>query len=134
MLGHEEERTMKRSKLAREMTIDVSQAPAERPRKRSRKAVALAAAGAVDLVQLALVPLFSEGIASPLEDALDVMTALLLVAILGFNWRLAVAFALELVPGASLFPSWTAAVLTMPAVRELRDEPVGTLEPLQPRG
>lgn len=104
--------------MANEQAASVEVFPPERtaaPRARWRRRAALALAAAVDLVQLALMPLFSEGAASPAEDLLDTAAAAALVLLLGFRWRLVAAFALELVPGASLFPSWTAAVLSLPA-------------------
>jgi hypothetical protein len=79
-----------------------------------RKTVALAIAGASDLLQVALAPLFGEGGASPAEDALDLATAAVLLSVLGFEWRLVAAFMMELIPGATLFPTWTAAVLSLP--------------------
>ncbi|MBS2033262.1 MAG: hypothetical protein JST54_35640 [Deltaproteobacteria bacterium] len=87
--------------------------PSKKPFSRSRKGIALAIAGMADLIQVAFLPLFGEGFASPAEDVLDFATAAALLGVLGFHWRLAGAFAIELVPGAALFPSWTAAVLSL---------------------
>ncbi len=42
--------------------------------------------------------------------------AVLLVALLGFRWRLMFALGLEMVPGAQLFPSWTAFLISLPTV------------------
>ena len=89
---------------------------------RERKRVALAIAAAADLAQIFFLPLFGEGGLSPLEDALDVLVAVALVSLLGFRWRTALAFALELVPGVALFPSWTAVVATLP-VTDDHDDP-----------
>jgi hypothetical protein len=86
-----------------------------RPVSKRRRAVAVAIALAADVIQLVLWPAFAEGAASPFEDALDVVVAIALWLTLGMSWRLAFAFALELVPGADLFPTWTAVVLTFPA-------------------
>jgi hypothetical protein len=86
-----------------------------RPVSKKRRAVALAIALAADVIQVALWPAFSEGAASPFDDALDVVVAIALWLTLGMSWRLAFTFALELVPGATLFPTWTAVVLTFPA-------------------
>lgn len=80
-----------------------------------RRKLALAIAVAADLTQLALAPLFAEGALSPLDDALDVVVALLLVLTLGWRWRTLLALGAELVPGVALFPTWTAMVATMPA-------------------
>jgi hypothetical protein len=85
-----------------------------RPTRR-RKRIALAIAAAADLLQLALAPLFGEGALSPLDDALDVVVALLLVVVLGWRWRTALALLLELIPGVALFPSWTAVIATLPS-------------------
>ncbi len=81
---------------------------------RGRKNVALFVAGIADLTQVVFLPAFVEGAASPFEVALDTMTALSIMLIVGFKWRLAVALAAELVPGVDLFPTWTAMVLSLP--------------------
>jgi hypothetical protein len=91
---------------------------------RRRRAVALAVALAADTLQLVLWPAFSEGAASPFDDALDVAVAGALWLILGWSPRLALAFTLELVPGAALFPTWTAVVVTVPVTGPA--EPAGT--------
>ena len=85
------------------------------PVSRKRKALAFAIAATADTVQIALLPLFVEGAASPLDDALDAVTAVALLVVLGLRWRLAMALAAELVPGVALFPSWTAVVLSVPS-------------------
>ncbi len=83
-----------------------------------RKAVAFAIALCADAAQIVLWPAFAGGAASPFDDALDVAVALVLSLTLGFSPRLAFAFALELVPGADLFPTWTAVVASIPARTE----------------
>jgi hypothetical protein len=83
---------------------------------RSRKNVALLLAGAADLAQAVFFPLFVEGAASPFELGLDVVTAIAILLVVGFKWRLAIALATELVPGADLFPTWTAVVLSLPVL------------------
>jgi len=79
-----------------------------------RKAIAFAIAAAADVLQLAVFPAFAEGAASPFEDALDVGVAVILILVLGFHYRLALSFLLELVPGADLFPTWMATVASLP--------------------
>ena len=49
-------------------------------------------------------------------DFLDLVVVGLLIALLGFRWRLMFALGLELVPGAQLFPSWTAFLISLPTV------------------
>jgi hypothetical protein len=85
------------------------------PVSKKRRAVALAIALAADAIQVALWPAFAEGAASPFDDALDIVVAISLWLTLGMSWRLAFTFAVELVPGADLFPTWTAVVLTFPS-------------------
>lgn len=85
---------------------------------RKRKAVALAIAVVADLVQLVLWPAFAGGAASPFDDALDVAVAVALLLTLGMSGRLALALAIELVPGADLFPTWSAVVATIPVRAE----------------
>lgn len=82
---------------------------------RKRKAVALLVAGAADLLQLVFFPMFLEGVASPFDLALDIVTAVALTGILGFRWRTLLGIGLELVPGLDLFPTWTALVLSLPS-------------------
>lgn len=88
---------------------------------RRRKRLALAVAAVSDVVQVALFPAFVEGAASPFDAALDAATALAILAIVGFHWRLAIALAAELVPGVDLFPTWTAVVASLPARTEEKD-------------
>lgn len=82
----------------------------------SRKKVALGLAAVADLIQAGYFPIFGEGVLSPADDALDLAVAAVLVMVLGFRWRLVMALAMELVPGATLFPTWTAVVLSMPTL------------------
>jgi hypothetical protein len=55
------------------------------------------------------------GLGYVLDDALDVIAAIVLTAICGFKWQFVVAFGLELVPVVDVFPTWTAMVLTLPS-------------------
>ena len=93
----------------------------------SRRRAARIVAAVADLVQLALFPLFGEGFASPLDDALDVIVAALLIKLLGFHWTLLPAFGAELVPGLDLAPTWTATVLMITGGRKLRLVALGIL-------
>ena len=76
----------------------------------SRVWMARVLAVAADAVQILLLPLFAEGFASPLNDALDVTVGLALVWLVGWHWAFLPSFAAELVPGLDIFPSWTTAV------------------------
>jgi hypothetical protein len=77
----------------------------------SRRRVLLARglAAAADALQIFLFPFFGEGFASPADLILDGLMALALTKLVGFHWSYLPGAALELVPGADLAPSWTAA-------------------------
>jgi len=72
---------------------------------------ALAIAVMADALQIVLFPLFGEGGLSPLNDALDVVVAWLMIRLLGWHWAFVPSFIAELVPGLDLVPTWTIAVL-----------------------
>jgi hypothetical protein len=61
----------------------------------------------VDLTQLALVP----ATFTPLNDAIDVATAVAMLALVGWHWAFLPTFLAELVPFVDLVPSWTLAVM-----------------------
>ncbi len=61
----------------------------------------------------------------PAQWLLDVVTAGVLFAVLGFRWLLLPAIAIELVPALELFPAWTLAVAAM-ASTETRKASQGT--------
>lgn len=79
--------------------------------------VALIVALVADAIELGLAPIFAGGALAIPDDVLDVVTAFLLLVVLGPRPRLAAALALELVPGATLLPTWTAVVLSLPRAR-----------------
>ena len=85
------------------------------PISRAQKSAAIAIAGCADLIQLGLAPFFFEGAMSPFEDVLDFFVALLLMMVCGFRWQFVLAFAMELIPGLDLLPTWTAVVLLIPS-------------------
>ncbi len=72
---------------------------------------------AADFLQLAAFPVFFGGVLSPADAILDVIVGALLTKLLGWHWAFLPSFVAELVPGLDLFPSWTAAVFYVTAVR-----------------
>ena len=92
---------MKQADVAKD-TITLS------PGFRMRAAMILALVA--DAVQLAVLPLFIEGAASPADDALDLGVGAVLVYMLGWHWEFLPSFAAKLVPGVDLVPLWTLAV------------------------
>jgi len=76
-------------------------------RVRAVRAIALVADG----VQLGLLPLFVQGWLSPINNVLDVVVAIAMLALAGWHWAFLPAFVSELVPVLGLVPTWTAAAL-----------------------
>jgi len=72
--------------------------------------IALLLAVLADGLQLALIPLFMEGAASPAADAIDIVMAAVLYFLLGAHWEFLPSFAGKLIPGVDLVPLWTLAV------------------------
>lgn len=77
----------------------------------SRKRIIAARTLAVvaDAVQIGLLPLFVQGAASPINDALDVVVGAGMVALVGWNWVFLPTFVAELVPFLDIAPTWTVA-------------------------
>ena len=63
-----------------------------------------------DGIQIALLPLVLGGAVSPVDDAIDIATAVMLSGLLGFRWVFLPTFIAEMVPFIDLAPSWTLAV------------------------
>jgi len=82
-----------------------------RLRQLNPKWLALGIAILADALQFAFLPLFAEGVLSPFEGVLDIVTAAIMVSLLGWHWAFLPSFVAELVPVLDLFPTWTAAVL-----------------------
>lgn len=90
------------------------------PELRTAWAIALGA----DALQVAALPLFAEGGISPLDSALDVVVAFLLIRLVGWHWAFLPSMIAEVLPGADLFPTWSAALLFVTRDRMKSDEPV----------
>ncbi len=72
--------------------------------------LALTIAIVADTLQWVAFPFFMPGIASPVNNALDIAVALVMFRLVGFHWAFLPAFVAELIPFMDLVPSWTAAV------------------------
>ena len=108
--------------------MEATQAPlAPRVWVPSRRRVWMARIVAIvaDGVQLALLPLVVGGVTSPIDDVIDVVTGVVLTALVGFRWAFLPAFVAEMVPFVDLVPSWTMAVLL--STREKQGEPTSQL-------
>lgn len=51
----------------------------------------------------------------PAQWFLDAVTAVALLLVLGYRWKLLVALAIEVVPAIQVFPAWTLVVLAIAA-------------------
>jgi hypothetical protein len=78
--------------------------------RRGRVLAARAIALAVDAIQWVLLPLVMGGAASPINDALDVFVAALMIWLVGWHWLFLPAFIAELMPFVDLVPTWSLAV------------------------
>ena len=87
------------------MFLDLS---LDSPRSRFRAALVLAVVA--DAVQMIAFPLFAEGALSPVDDALDIVMAMVLTGFLGWHWEFTPSLIAKLVPGIDLVPFWTLAV------------------------
>src|SRR6516164_145753 len=77
-----------------------------------------------DALQLAVLPLFAEGALSPVDAVLDLGVGLTLVRLLGWHWAFLPTLLIEALPGADLFPTWTAAVFFVTRQMHAPGEPV----------
>ena len=75
-----------------------------------RRKLAWAIAITADTLQVALLPVFAGGLASPLANALDVAVAVAMIALLGWHIAFLPTFVFELIPFGNIVPTWTAAV------------------------
>lgn len=81
---------------------------------RTRIVLAVAVAVLADGLQLLLGPLgWVFG-----DQLIDVMAMLLVCRLIGFHWLLLPSFVLELIPLADEFPTWTACVIAVIALRK----------------
>jgi len=77
---------------------------------RGRRKLAWIVAIAADGLQIALLPVFAGGLASPVSDALDIAVAITMIVLLGWHIAFLPTLIAEFVPLVNLVPTWTAAV------------------------
>ena len=90
-----------------------------------QKKAALVVAGIIDMLQVGVIPVNPVGYG--LADFLDIVAAVILLAICGFKWQFCLAFLFELLPVAQIFPTWSAVVLMLPS-----EEPRVNVRPVSP--
>jgi hypothetical protein len=89
-----------------------------------RVLLARALAVAVDLAQVALLP----AELTPVNNAIDVATALAMLGLVGWHWAFLPTFLAELVPFVDLVPTWTLAVVIATRGRVATAGPTVTVE------
>ena len=92
--------------------------------------MAWAVAVAADALQIGAFPLFAEGAFSPLDSVLDLVVAFMLIRLVGWHWAFLPTIVAEALPGADLFPTWTAALLFVSHDRSRSSEEVLEPEPI----
>ena len=100
----------------------------------SRPALAAAFIVAIcaDALEWGLLPFFSEGFASPVEDILDIVTCIILTMLLGWHLAFLPSFAVKLIPVADFAPTWTLAVLIASRSRHTTVDVSGSPGPESP--
>ena len=93
---------------SRPLGAPVATPPPRTPARPVRTARILAVAA--DVLQIVFFPAFAGGWISPLNNALDVVVAVIMVRLVGWHVAFLPTFVAELVPAVDLFPTWTAAV------------------------
>jgi hypothetical protein len=78
---------------------------------RSTLSAAYAIAICADLLQICLFPIFSEGFLDPLDDISDVVVCAILTRLIGFHIAFLPSFLMKVIPGVTMAPTWTLAVL-----------------------
>lgn len=81
------------------------------PPSAARVWLARGIAVAADLLQIALLPYFFEGIVSPLNAALDVIVCIVLTLLVGWHVAFAPSFLVKQLPFVDLAPTWTVAIM-----------------------
>jgi hypothetical protein len=95
---------------------------------RQRIVAARVIAVAVDLAQYALLP----ATLTPLNDVIDVVTAIVMIWLVGWHWAFLPTFLAELLPVVDLVPTWTLAVMFATRGRDDLDRPGAPPTPLPP--
>ncbi len=77
----------------------------------SRVAIARAIGVTADIVQIGLFPLFAEGLASPLDIAVDSIVCVALTWLVGWHFVFLPSFLMKGLPLVDLAPTWTIAIM-----------------------
>ncbi len=84
--------------------------PTTKPPRLAAVPMAWGVALLTDLVQWVVFPFFVSPLGWPVDAVLDVVTAGILIRLLGWHWAFLPGFLMELIPGVDMVPTWTVAV------------------------
>ena len=89
--------------------------------RRATLVLAFAIAIGADAIEMGLMPLFSEGFASPVDDLVDAVVCAILTMLMGWHIAFIPSFIFKLIPMVDLAPTWTIAVLIASRSRRVVD-------------
>ena len=67
---------------------------------------------------------FTVALLPPVQWAIDAITAILLLIVLGFRWQLMIALTVEVIPLLQVFPAWTLVVMSMAATTSQQSQEI----------
>jgi hypothetical protein len=108
--------------------VNSTQALASRTISDGRRRLARGIALAVDALQIVILPILFPG--SPWNNALDLVTGVVMVWLLGWHVAFLPTFLTELIPFVDLFPTWTVAVLFVTRKKKPPSSEGGVVEEL----
>ena len=76
-----------------------------------------------DALEIALFPSTVEGVFSPLDAAIDIVTAIVLISLVGWHIAFLPSFIVKALPFADMAPTWTIAVFVATGGRAKTNEP-----------
>jgi len=91
-------------------TERITAAAARRPARFGAVTAAWTVALVADGLQWVIFPLVITPAGWPADGVIDVVTAGILIKLLGWHWAFLPTFLVELIPGVDMVPTWTVAV------------------------
>lgn len=85
----------------------------------NRRKAAWILAVVADALQIVLLPATAGGFLSPVNNVLDFVVAIAMIALLGWHVAFLPTLIAEIVPALNIFPTWTAAVFFVTRRREV---------------
>ena len=86
-------------------------------------------AALVDLSQITLLPAFFPASVSGANNVIDLVAAVVLIALAGWHWAFLPTFLIEMIPMAELAPTWSLAVYLATRGHSGEEAPVSDVTP-----